>query len=182
MANRGHSWHQPGAILMGVWIRAFINQPAGKLSTETTKKSIEDRLALLNSLFCPDEEEPIADVLKRLTLEAEKEDLLKIGYRKDAVPKLLLERWKAEKAKKKVDELLENMPSAAAYQPIRKSLKECVETLGLRLTQKDVKGMGLPVAVSALHHWAWSFKGQIHIEDRGWYQPTEKELKLLVEE
>jgi hypothetical protein len=54
---------------MSIWVRVFCRQPVPQISEQELLAGISDRLTLLTSLLCPDEEEDPDDVLGRLSIE-----------------------------------------------------------------------------------------------------------------
>jgi hypothetical protein len=167
---------------MGIWIRTFNTKPAGALKTEAAKTSIDERLALLTALLCPDDEEEPKAVLARLVCTANSDDKLTVAYWAAEKPKLVFERWKGDPARDEILEVVENLSDDEVLNPVRATLKKAIEVVGVRLTQSDLDGMGLPVAMAYFSKLASEYGGLIHVESRGWYQPIEKEVKLLAEE
>jgi hypothetical protein len=164
---------------MGVWARSFLVRPAGSLTAEGAAAAVSGRLLLLSSLLCPEQEEPVPVVLGRLAVTADGKDAIAVRYRSTSELGLRFERWRGEDARQEVGEVLSSLSAGENPARIREAIAGAVEVVGVRLSQHDLDGMGLPVAVAYLSSLAAEHGGLIQVEDRGWFAPTANEVRLL---
>jgi len=166
---------------VAIWARSFLTHAGEPLSPEAVTAAVSGRLLLLTSLLCPDREEPVEAVLERMAVAADGEDAVTVRYRPANKPALRFERWRGASAKREIDEVLEEFQADAAGGTVRKVLAKGVEVIGVRLSQSDADGMGLPVALTYLSKLAHDHGGLVHVEDRGWFEPLGNEVRLIAE-
>jgi hypothetical protein len=167
---------------MSIWIRA-VCRSAVAFAADELKTGIGERLTLLTALYCPDEEEPASEVLKRLQVETVGPNIWALRYRNDH-RFIRVERWRNGVAQKEGDELRERLndsqsPAAAAVHAL---LDDVAEISGFELKASDANGMGWPIAISAAAWVTARGDGLVQAEGEGWMAPTAKEIRPVLNE
>jgi hypothetical protein len=168
---------------MSIWVRVFSPQPLGPLDPSALEAGIRQRLRLLTSLFCPDDEEDPDVVLSRLHIESQGADLLEVYYRADTDRFIHVERWSGDDAAEEVGEALEDLEDASGpgAAKVRDILHQTVETVALELKLSDAQGMGWPLAIAAAAKIAEQCGGVISADDSSWMVPLGNEVDFLVQ-
>jgi hypothetical protein len=168
---------------MSIWIRTYSPRPLGPLDPTAFEAGIRQRLRLLTSLFCPDDEEDPDVVLSRLRISSRSPDLLEIYYRAEPERFIRVERWSGDAAAEEVGEALEDLEdeTAAGAEKVRALLGQTVETVAFELKLSDAQGMGWPLAIAAAAKLAEQRGGVIYADDSGWMVPSGNEVDWLVQ-
>ena len=167
---------------MRIWIRAVCRQPVDFTGPEMAA-GIGQRLNLLILLFCPDDEEPAADVMARLRVVPLEAGVWAIRWRTDD-RFIRVESWRGAAARTEAREFQELLASTtgAGADAVRALLDSATEIVGFELKASDADGMGWPVAISAATWLATRGDGLIQAETEGWMAPTPKEIRIVLNE
>lgn len=162
-------------------VSVFTPTPISSFNAESIASGIEKRLALLTSLFCPEEELPPELVLEQLRIE-------------ETNPLELKVRWKPRmrypvRAYKFGDELAEQKQTAAfglswyaaaeVVEPQR-IIDSAVDGVGF-FHGYDRDDMGWPVVIAAAASLVDEAGGAIVTNGYGWFVPTDNEVKWILE-
>jgi hypothetical protein len=151
------------------------------LRPEMIHAGIKKRLALLTYLFCPDEEEEPELVLRRLRIEAVRENELKIRWRERMRYPTRLYRFGAELARQiaGVNFGLQSLSKSKRRRP-EQILHSAIDGAGF-LQSYDRGNMGWPVVIAAAAALVEQAGGVIVTNGSGWFIPSGNEVKRILD-
>jgi hypothetical protein len=174
---------------MSLWVRGVATVGVPQFTPGFLRAGIAYRLALLTSLFCPDEEEDPDVVLRRLRVEEASspgENLVwLLHYRNTQDQFIRLERWQdADAIGDEAEELMELLEGQTGPGPdqVRTVLGSARESIALALTVRDRDSMGWPLAIAAAACFAETGRGLVQADGSGWMRPAGREVEHLVGE
>lgn len=164
-------------------VRVFCRTTIGPLDATVVRAAIEERLAILTYLLCPDHEEEPDDILARMRVESADDNLLQIRYRPRSRYPLRVIRYTGESHNEQSDMARLGLSSYPEDKTIlaREILHASIESIGFALAPVDRDGMGWPLAISAAAKMAELGDGAIDTNDFGWFVPDGKEVRWIVE-
>jgi hypothetical protein len=164
-------------------VRVFCRTAVGPLDATTVRTAIEERLAILTYLLCPEHEEEPDDVLARMRIESTDDNLLRIHYRPRSRHPIRVIRYTNESHKEQADMARFGLSWDAHDKTVlaREILNASVESVGFALAPVDRDGMGWPLTMSAAARIAELGDGAIDTNDFGWFMPDGKEVRWIVE-
>jgi len=147
---------------------------------------IAKRMVLLGYLYSEDFPE---DELPRVRVEAissvETFESFDIRYGADQVYGFRVDRWQEpSKVKEEVTELRNNVRNRKEFaaKRINECLSRTIETVGIELKLFDASGIGWPIAMAAAAWLADTSNGLVQADDVGWLEPTDVEVRTILEE
>lgn len=170
---------EPYIARMSIWIRSMHRQPV-TFTADELLAGIGERLTLLTCLYCPPDEEPVGDVLARLSLDLLAPGVWALRYR-PCDPFIRVELWHGPAARAEASELRDSISSLAGPAvKVRALLDVVTEAFGFELKSSHAEGMGWPIAIAAAAWLAKRGDGLIYAESEGWMAPTPSEIRPVL--
>jgi hypothetical protein len=171
---------------MSFWIHAFCNESVASVTPEELAAGIGERLELLTSLFCPEDEEDPAKVLARLKIENVSGDatfrVFQMRYRADSPAFIRIGRTADVRGVvEEVEQAVLSRRPATQVDEVRRLLAAASEDVSFCLKAHDVEAMGYPLSIAAASYLVEKAGGLIQSGTYSWMVPSGKEVRLLAE-
>ena len=171
---------------MSIWVHVFCRKTAKSINPNELLEGIMKRFTLLCYLYGEDEPEIFSPRITEESKNMEGEfDVYLLSHKEHGSNPIRIERW-SDKIKV-LEEVTEFERYADMIQDhkiknkVHDYLENTIETVGIELKLSDAEGLGWPAAISAAAWIAEYTEGIAYNESDGWFLPTEKEIRFLVQ-
>jgi hypothetical protein len=174
---------------MSLWLEVFCQNRLGQIAPEAMLAGIGKRLSVLTNVYCPDAEEELDRVLKRMKIRQDPnaKKVLFLHARQEAEKFIRIEYGPVSPEDEVVQEKVERLASLPNQthpdlKRVRDFLKASQEAAAFQLMFSDMTSMGLPVAVAGAA-WIAEIGNGIMRNDQGeWMLPTAHEVCYIYAE